>query len=178
MKATCFAICVIPRAWTSIGRRGRYTCLTMLCRGWNKALVPAHPNFIKSIALDALRGGVLGQFHCTVQPCNEVYTSVRNLVIHLLTTHFHFVMARPIRCGATFITLQTVQDHFEEAHTRSFPLIRDTSITDVDAMNDFLNSHTFTISETARRVHKALHTSPTTVFFIDVETTVSFMGHC
>lgn len=34
------------------------------------------------------------------------------------------------------------------------------------------------MSETARRVKEALNASPNTVFFIDVETTVSFMGQC
>jgi hypothetical protein len=34
----------------------------------------------------------------------------------------------------------------------------------------------FTMSETARRVNDALNASPNTVFFIDVETTASFMG--
>jgi hypothetical protein len=139
---------------------------------------PVHPNVIKYIASDTLCQSILGQFLCTIQLCGKAYTSVRNIVIHQLTTHFNFVMACPIGCQATFATLQTVQDHLEEAHTRSFPLIRDSSLTDVNAMHEFLDSHTFTMSETARRVKEALNASPNTVFFIDVETTVSFMGQC
>jgi len=134
-----------------------------------------HPKFIKSVSSDALRRSILGNFLCTIQLCGEAYTSVRNIVVHQLTTHFNFVMACPIGCRATFALLETVQDHLEEVHTRSFPLIRDSSLTDVDAMHEFLDSHTFTMSETARRVNDALNASPNTVFFIDVETTVSFM---
>ena len=134
-----------------------------------------HPKFIKSVSSDALRRSILGNFLCTIQLCGEAYTSVRNIVVHQLTTHFNFVMACPIGCRATFALLETVQDHLEEVHTRAFPLIWDSSLTDVDAMHEFLDSHTFTMSETARRVNDALNASPNTVFFIDVETTVSFM---
>jgi hypothetical protein len=45
-----------------------------------------------------------------------------------------------------------------------------------DAMHEFLDSYTFKISETARGVNDAFNASPNTVFFIDVKTTVSFMG--
>ncbi|RDL40314.1 uncharacterized protein BP5553_00293 [Venustampulla echinocandica] len=139
---------------------------------------PIHPNFITAIASDALRRSILGQFLCAIELCGEAYTSMRNIVIHQLTTHFNFVMACPIGCGATFATLQTVHDHLEEAHTRSFHLIRDSSPTDVTAIHTLLNSHAFTMSQTARRVKEALVASPNTVFFIDIETTVSCMGQC
>ena len=135
-----------------------------------------HPDFIKRIALDTLRRSVLGQFYCTIQPCNDVYTSVRKLAIHLLTTHFNYAMACPIGCGVTFITLQTIYDHLKEVHMQSYSLLQATSIIDVNEMNEFLNSHTFIMSETARRVYEALQTNPSTVFFIDVETTVQLRG--
>ena len=126
-----------------------------------------HPKVIKSVSSDALRQSVFGKFICNIQLCGEVYTSMLNIVVHQLTAHFDFVMACPIGCRATFASLETV---------RLFLLIRDSSLVDVDAIHKFLNSHTFTMSETARRVNKALSASPNTVFFIDVETTVSFMG--
>jgi hypothetical protein len=85
-------------------------------------------------------------------------------------------MACPIGCRATFASLEIIQDHLEVAHTRAFPLMQISSLTDFDAMHEFLESHMFTVSETARRVNDVLNTNPDTVFFIDVETTVSFMG--
>jgi hypothetical protein len=97
-----------------------------------------HPKFIKSISSDALRRSILGKFLCTIQLCGEAYTSVRNIVVHQLTTHFNFVMACPIGCRATFASLETVQDQLEEAHTRAFPLMRVSPLTDVDAMHEFL----------------------------------------
>jgi hypothetical protein len=59
---------------------------------------PMHPNVIKSIASDALCQSILRQFLCTIQLYSKAYTSVRNIVIHQLTTHFNFVMACPIGC--------------------------------------------------------------------------------
>jgi len=134
-----------------------------------------HPDVImKSFSVAQLQFDNQGQFEWNYDGCEAEYDWVGNLAVHLLVQHQKLAMTFPFGCGASFGELQQVEDHFDNQHTKLLaPQKHGSEVKYVKSMEEFLASNVFQISDFAKVVKDRLEIDLSTVFFVDVETTMT-----